>query len=310
MPRVRQITNHIAMVRPISFRFNTQTAKNDFFQNKLKESPEDIQAHALIEFDGFVDLLRSKGINVHVFDDDSSQFLTPDSIFPNNWFVSLEPNHLVLCPMFAKDRRHERTKFLGELVGALGKHELQIYDMTHYEHDHRFLEGTGAMVLDRVHKKAYGCLSERCDEGLFREFCSEFGYKAVPFHGYQTHDGKRVPIYHTNVMMGIGEKFAVVCLSAIDDPDERKTVVDELTESGKEIVDMSESEIDHFAGNEIEVEGADQQRYTVMTQSTFNVLSEDQKAVIKKSSELIVGEVQTIEDVGGGSVRCMISELF
>lgn len=307
---MRQITNKIAMVRPISFRFNTQTAKNDFFQNKLKESPEDIQAKALLEFDGFVSLLRSKGIDVHVFDDDDSQFLTPDSIFPNNWFVSLEPNVLVLCPMFAKDRRHERTKFLGELVAALGQRELQIYDMTHYEHEHRFLEGTGAMVLDRVHKKAYACLSERADEGLFREFCSKFGFKAVPFHGYQTYEGKRVPIYHTNVMMAIGEKFAVVCLSAIDDPTERQAVIDELTESGKEIVDMSESEIDHFAGNEIEVEGKGKQRYTVMTKSTFDVLTDEQKAVIEKSSELIVGDVETIEDVGGGSVRCMISELF
>ena len=306
----RQITHSIAMVRPIAFHFNQQTAKNDFFQQKLKENPQDIEAKALLEFDGFVEALRSKGVRVNVFQDDDSIWQTPDSIFPNNWFVSLEDNTLVLCPMFADDRRYERTKFLGRLVEAIDKPELKIVDYTHYERDHRFLEGTGAMVLDRVNKKAYGCLSERCDEGLLRQFCSDFGYKAVPFHGYQTYEGKRVPIYHTNVMMAMGEKFAVICLSAIDDVDERKMVVSEIEETGKEIVDMTESEINNFAGNEIEVEGKDKQRYTVMTHSTFNVLTESQRNVIQKSSELIVGNVDTIEDVGGGSVRCMISELF
>lgn len=166
------------------------------------------------------------------------------------------------------------------------------------------------MVLDRVNKKAYACLSERCDEGLFRQFCSDFAFTPIPIHGFQTYQGQRAAIYHTNVMMALGEKFAVVCLSAIDDEDERRTLVAELTGDGKELIDMSESEIDHFAGNEIQVLGADDQCHTVMTRSTFDVLSDDQKAVIEKSSELIVGDVETIEADGGGSVRCMISELF
>lgn len=309
-PAGRQITNTIAMVRPSAFYFNTETAANDFFQRNLGEKPDIVQAKALIEFDGFVDKLRSKGITVHVIQDDNSVFNTPDSIFPNNWFVSLEPNKLVLCPMFAQDRRYERIKFLGSLVDALSLDALELHDYTKYEADNRFLEGTGAMVLDRANMKAYCCLSERADEGLFAQFCSDFGFKAVPFHGFQTYREQRVPIYHTNVMMAMGEQFAVVCLSAIDDPGERKTVVDEITGSGKQILDVSEQEIDNFAGNEIELEGTGGKRYTVMTHSTFNVLTDDQKAEIEKSTEILVGDVQTIEAYGGGSVRCMISEVF
>ena len=305
-----QITNNIAMVRPISFSFNTETAANDFFQHNLGEKPDIIEAKALIEFDGFVAKLRSKGINVNVFQDDDSVWKTPDSIFPNNWFVSTEDGRLLLCPMFAEDRRHERTKFLGRLVASLGHDHLEIVDYTKYEKENKFLEGTGAMVLDRVNMKAYACLSERCDEGLFRKFCEEFGFKPVPFHGFQTYQGKRVAIYHTNVMMAMGEAFAVVCLSAIDDPQERQLVVDELTESGKQILDASESEIDNFAGNEIEVLGAEGHRYTVMTKSTHKVLTKEQKKTIENSSHLLVGDVDTIEEYGGGSVRCMISELF
>ena len=186
----------------------------------------------------------------------------------------------------------------------------EIIDYSDYEKDGRFLEGTGAMVLDRANKKAYCCLSQRADEGLFKQFCKDFGSKAIAFHGFQSYREQRVAIYHTNVMMAIGEKYAVVCLDAIDDADERKMVVDELTESGKEILDVSEEEIDNFAGNEIELIGDDDQHYTVMTHSTFNVLTDDQKAEIEKTSEILVGDVHTIEAYGGGSVRCMISEIF
>ncbi|GJF13327.1 hypothetical protein NGTWS0302_10770 [Mycolicibacterium cyprinidarum] len=298
------------MVRPCSFYFNADTAANDFFQKDMGEKRDIVQAKALIEFDGFVAKLRSKGINVHVIQDDAAVYETPDSIFPNNWFVSLEGDKLVLCPMFADDRRPERIKFLGALVDHIGADQLKIYDYTRYEKEGRFLEGTGAMVLDRGNKKAYCCLSERADEGLFRQFCEEFGFKAVPFHGFQSYRQLRVAIYHTNVMMAIGEKYAVVCVEAIDDPDERKTVVDELTESGKEIIAVSEEEIDNFAGNEIEVLGDDDKHYTVMTHSTFDVLTDEQRAEIEKSSEILVGDVQTIEAYGGGSVRCMISEIF
>ena len=166
------------------------------------------------------------------------------------------------------------------------------------------------MVLDRANMKAYCCLSERADEGLFRQFCSDFAFKPVVFHGYQSYHGKRVAIYHTNVMMAVGEKFAVVCLASVDDPAECQTLVDELTETGKQIIDISESEIDNFAGNEIELEGGDGKRYTIMTRSTFTALTDEQKADMEKSSEIVVGDVETIETYGGGSVRCMISTVY
>ena len=178
------------------------------FQKNLGEKHDIVEAKALIEFDGFVAKLRSKGINVHVIQDDAAVYDTPDSIFPNNWFVSLDDNKRVLCPMFADDRRTERVKFLGALVEVMGRDHVKIYDYTKHEKDGRFLEGTGAMVLDRANNKAYCCLSKRADEGLFRQFCKEFGFKAVPFHGFQNYPGQRFAIYHTNVMMAIGEKYA------------------------------------------------------------------------------------------------------
>jgi len=306
----RQITNTITMIRPIAFYFNDQTAANDFYQKNLGEKHDIVQAKALIEFDNFVAHLRSKGIVVNVIQDTNQVYYSPDSIFPNNWFVSLEDNKLLLCPMFAEDRRTERLKFLGALIQFIGKDKLEVVDYTHHEKENKFLEGTGAMVLDRINRKAYATISERCNEELFQKFCADFGFKAVPFHANQTVNGKRLPIYHTNVMMGLGEKFAVVCLSSIDDETERSNLIKELEENGKEIIDISEDQTNNFAGNEIELEGENGKRYTVMTHSTFDVLTDAQKAVIEKSSEILVGDVHTIETYGGGSVRCMISEVF
>ncbi|MCL6263247.1 citrulline utilization hydrolase CtlX [Craterilacuibacter sp. RT1T] len=298
------------MVRPVSFYFNQETAANDFYQHNLGEKRDIVQAKALIEFDNMVALLQSKGITVHVLQDDNQVCDTPDSIFPNNWFVSLEGGRLVLCPMFAHDRRTERLKFLGALVESIGQSKLEVVNYTQHEQNDVFLEGTGAMVLDRANKKAYCCLSMRADEALFNTFCAENGFKPVAFHAYQTYQNRRAAIYHTNVMMALGEKFCVICLSSIDDAAERARVVQELEESGKEIVDVTEEQLNHFAGNEIELEGTGGKRYTVMTKATYDCLTPEQRAVIEKSSEIIAPDVKTIETYGGGSVRCMISELF
>ncbi|ACO73425.1 amidinotransferase [Laribacter hongkongensis] len=307
----KQITNQIVMVRPVSFYFDTETAANDFFQKNLGEKRDVVQAKALIEFDAMVDLLRSKGITVHVLQDSNQVMDTPDSIFPNNWFVSMEGGHLMLCPMWAPNRRHERLKFLGQLVDLIGHDKLKVsnYGPAH-EAQSKFLEGTGAMILDRVNMKAYACLSPRCDEDVFKKFCKEFGFKPVAFHGFQTYEGKRAAIYHTNVMMALGEAFAVVCLSAIDDLTERAALVKELQGDGKEIIDVTEDQINNFAGNEIELCNADGKRFTIMTKATYDCLTPEQRAVIEKTSEIISPDVKTIETYGGGSVRCMISEIF
>ncbi|RQW29833.1 amidinotransferase [Rhodobacteraceae bacterium CH30] len=306
----RQITNQICMVRPVSFYFNQETAANDFYQHNLGEKRDIVQAKALIEFDNMVALLESKGITVHVLQDDNQLCETPDSIFPNNWFVSQEGGKLALCPMFAHDRRTERIKFLGRLIESIGLAHVELTNYTQYEEKNQFLEGTGAMVLDRVNRKAYCCLSVRADETLFRQFCADNDFKPVAFHAFQTYQNRRAAIYHTNVMMGLGEKFAVICLSSIDDPAERAMVVKELEENGKEIIDVSEEQINHFAGNEIELEGTGGKRFTVMTKATYDCLTAEQRAIIEKSSEIISPDVKTIETYGGGSVRCMISELF
>ena len=268
----KQITNQIVMVRPVSFYFDTETAANDFFQKNLGEKRDVVQAKALIEFDAMVDLLRSKGITVHVLQDSNQVMDTPDSIFPNNWFVSMEGGRLMLCPMWAPNRRHERLKFLGQLVDLIGHDKLKVsnYGPAH-EAQSKFLEGTGAMILDRINMKAYACLSPRCDEDVFKKFCKEFGFKPVAFHGFQTYEGKRAAIYHTNVMMALGEAFAVVCLSAIDDLTERAALVKELQGDGKEIIDVTEDQINNFAGNEIELCNADGKRISkTVNGTTYN----------------------------------------
>lgn len=305
-----QNTDHLVMVRPSDFYFNTQTAVNNAFQQNLGGNPQAVQAQALAEFDGFVDELRDAGVTVSVLQDDDSVYRTPDSIFPNNWFVSLPEGVLVLCPMFAKDRRTERLKFLGGLVEAIGAERLDVADYTRFEAEGKFLEGTGAMVLDRVHKKVYACLSERCDEDLLNRFCADFGYRAVPFHGYSMNDGKPEAIYHTNVMMSVAEQYAIVDLDAITDQEERERVVGELADDGKQIIDISPGETNDFAGNELQVRNANGDLLLVMTKPTFGAMSEEQKTGLEQYNRLLVGDVDTIENYGGGSVRCMIGEIY
>jgi len=306
----RQVTNHIVMVRPVAFYFNAQTAANDFFQKNLHEPPGLVQARALREFDALVAKLRAAGVTVAVLQDVDPPCATPDSIFPNNWFVSFDDNTLVLCPMYAENRRAERGKFLGGLVAACGCDRLSILDYTRHEQQGRFLEGTGAMVLDRIQRKAYCCLSDRADADLFAAFCREFAFTPVAFHGFQSLAGRRVPIYHTNVMMALGERYGVICLDAIDDPAERAAVVAAVEASGREIIPIAEEQVDRFAGNEIELEGAQGKRYTVISASTFACLTEAQKGTLSRYTEIISADVMTIETYGGGSVRCMISEVF
>lgn len=305
-----QNTDRLVMVRPSDFYFNNQTAVNNAFQENLGGNPAAVQAQALAEFDGFVDELRDAGVTVNVLQDDDAVYNTPDSIFPNNWFVSLDGGVLVVCPMFAKDRRTERLKFLGGLVEAIGADKLQLVDYTRFEDQGKFLEGTGAMVLDRVHKKAYACLSPRCDEDVLNRFCSEFGYTAVAFHGYSMSDGKREAVYHTNVMMSVAEQYAIVDLDAITDDGERERVVGELADDGKQVIDISPGETNDFAGNELQVRSANGDLLLVMTKPTFGGLTEQQKGQLEQYNRLLVADVDTIENYGGGSVRCMIGEIY
>ncbi|HET7361782.1 MAG TPA: arginine deiminase-related protein, partial [Salinimicrobium sp.] len=237
---MQQITNTILMVRPVSFRMNEQTAVNNFFQEGLQLTNEQINKKAQIEFDAFVEKLRAVGVHVIVVEDDE-KLDTPDSIFPNNWVSFHEDATAAIYPIFAKNRRRERRPEIFERIEEEGYLIEHVIDYTDAEEENLFLESTGAMILDRTNEKAYCALSPRASEQLLIEFCEDFEFSPVVFTAYQDVGGKRLPIYHTNVMMCVAENFAVICLDSIDDLKERKNVVKRLKEDGKEILKLSEA---------------------------------------------------------------------
>lgn len=304
---MRQITDTILMVRPVAFRMNEETAVNNYFQSKLEG--KDINAKAAREFDDFVGKLRSVGVNVIVVDDILGDN-TPDSIFPNNWVSFHENGKLALYPMFAENRRKERRLEYFARLEEAGFKINEIVDYTAAEEDDIFLEGTGSLILDRVNEKAYCAISPRADEDLLIEFCEDFEYTPVIFNAYQSVGEKRLPIYHTNVMMCLGEEFTVICLDTIDDKKELKNVIKHLKQDGKEIISISEEQMHEFAGNMLEVQGAEGKKYLVMSARAHRSLSEDQISRIEKYCEILSSEIQTIETCGGGSARCMMAEVF
>ncbi|CAM4206551.1 citrulline utilization hydrolase CtlX [Zobellia nedashkovskayae] len=304
-----QITNNILMIRPVNFRMNEQTAVNNYFQEDIDVQNTTINSKAQQEFDAFVDVLRSKGVNVIVVED-TKEPDTPDSIFPNNW-ISFHANGTVgLYPMFAENRRSERREDILETLEEKGLHIENIVDYTSAEAEGVFLEATGSIALDRVNKKAYCALSGRADEELFIEFCEDFEYSPVIFTANQSVDGKRMAIYHTNVMMCLAENFSVICLDTIDDKKERKNVIDHLKQDGKEIIKITEQQMHHFAGNMLQVLGGDDKRYLVMSSSAYNSLTSKQIEAIETYCEIIHSSLDTIETCGGGSARCMMAEVF
>lgn len=304
-----QVTNTILMIRPVAFRMNEQTAVNNYFMEHLELNDQTINSRAQKEFDNFVTILRSKGVNVIVVDD-KKETDTPDSIFPNNW-VSFHANGTVaIYPMFAKNRRRERREDIFDVLEANGFRINNILDYTSAEEEGIFLEGTGSILKDRVHQKAYCALSERAHEELFIEFCEDFDCFPVIFTANQTVQGERLPIYHTNVMMAMAENFAVICLDAIDDKAERKDVVEHLKKDSKEIIPITELQMHHFAGNMLQVIGANDQRFMVMSSAAFKSLRPDQIEAIQVHCDIIHSPLDTIETCGGGSARCMMAEVF
>lgn len=306
----RQITDTILMIRPVNFRMNEQTAVNNYYQKVLDNLlPETVQAKALQEFDTFVEELRAAGISVIVVED-TREPDTPDSIFPNNWISFHAEATVALYPMFAENRRAERREEVLDVVEEQGFRIETIVDYTEAEEDEVFLEGTGSMVLDRVNRKAYCALSPRANEELFIEFCENFEYTPVIFTAYQTVEGKRRVIYHTNVMMCIAEDFAVICPDSLDDKKERRNVVNHLKEDGKEIISITEDQVNNFAGNMLQVAGQDGTKYLVMSTAARNSLTPGQKAAIEKHCRILSSSLDVIEACGGGSARCMMAEVF
>jgi len=298
----------ILMVRPSSFRTNTQTLQNNHFQKISNSSDEIILQKTLIEFDNLVNKIRSYGIPVTVFQDDLI-FDTPDSIFPNNWISFHTEKKIVLYPMYAENRRLERNENIIKKVESTGVIIDTILDYTKAELNNQFLEGTGSMVLDRKNKKAYASISERTSEILLDEFCDEFNYMPIVFESYQNHCNRSYLIYHTNVMMCVADKYSVICLESIKSEDEKKKVKQSLIDDGKEIIEISSKQLDCFSGNMIELI-YNKKSYLVMSETAFKSLSENQLSSINNYSEIIYSNVDTIESCGGGSVRCMIAEVF
>lgn len=295
------------MIEPIAFGYNAETAKNNYFQ--VEQTGDDIQSKALAEFNTFVGKLRSKGINVITIKDTLDPH-TPDSIFPNNWVSFHKDGKVVLYPMFASNRRVERREDIIESIENQGFEVSEIDDWSFSETQGHFLEGTGSMIFDHDHKIAYGSVSLRLDENLFREFCAKYGFTPVVFHSYQTVGTERLPIYHTNVMMCVADQFVVICLDCIDDELEREKVVETIKNSGKEIVEISEEQMQQFAGNMLQVQNKQGEKFLVMSQTAYQSLAPEQVAAIEKYCEIIYSDLTTIEVNGGGSARCMLAEVF
>lgn len=307
---MKQTTNSILMIRPVAFRMNEQTVVNNYYQKVLDELlPATVNAKAQQEFDAFVEKLTAVGVNVIVVDDTLNPD-TPDSIFPNNWISFHENGDVALYPMFAENRRHERREEILDLLEDKGFVINNIVDYTSAEEDGFFLEGTGSLLLDRANAKAYCALSPRADEELFIEFCEDFDYAPVIFEAFQTVDSERKLIYHTNVMMCLGDTFAVICSDCIDDKKERKMVLDHLKVDGKEVIVITEAQMNNFAGNMLEVRGANDKRYLVMSTAAHQSLTPKQIAQLEKHAEILSSSLDTIEACGGGSARCMMAEIF
>jgi len=304
-----QTTHNILMIEPVAFAFNDQTAVNNYFQQKSTDTESDIQLQALAEFNGAVDLLRAKGVNVLVVKDTPEPH-TPDSIFPNNWVSFHEGGQAVLYPMYAQNRRCERRNNIFQYLSGHGLKINNIVDFSFWEQQNLFLEGTGSMILDRSNKIAYAALSERTNKGLFLQFCLIFEFKPVYFSACQSVNINRLPVYHTNVMMTVADEYAVICLDAIDNPNERNHVVNSLEDSGKDIILITEHQMNCFAGNMLQVENTDGKHYLILSQSAYDSLEQKQINLLSSYNELIIVSIPTIEQVGGGSVRCMMAEVF
>jgi hypothetical protein len=290
----------------VRFCFNVETAVDNAFMVNKSSNTESTQAKALEEFNNYVSILKAKGVEVACFDDTLDPH-TPDSIFPNNWVSFHEDGTIVFYPMKAKNRRFERRPDIIEKLENVYNFKIsKKIDISDYELDEKYLEGTGSIVFDYINKIAYACISQRTDKEILEKVCEKIGYKA---HTFTSVDANGTEIYHTNVMMCVGERFALVCTQSIKDDKERETLVKTLTETGHEVVMLSYEQIGHFAGNALEVCNKNKERFLIVSKAGYDSLTEDQKDLIQLYDEIVPIPLETIETNGGGSARCMISDI-
>ncbi len=294
------------MVRPSNFTFNSDTASSNSFQRGIVGMDEaKLKRSALSEFDAMAATLRSEGVRVYVVED-TPEPIKPDAVFPNNWITLHQGGTVILYPMFAPNRRHERRL---DIIEILKKFFLitNLVDFSYYEHERKFLEGTGSIVFDHINRIAYACISPRTDQEVFIHICEYLQYTPIYFHAY---DRQTKQIYHTNVLMSIGDKFSIVCLESIIDGNEKSNVAKSLHKAGHEIIEISLEQMHNFAGNMLTLQGGQHTDILVLSQNAFNSLTDVQKRTIGKYSRLLPLVIPTIETIGGGSTRCMLAEIF
>lgn len=300
-----QLTDTILMIRPAAFQYNEETAANNFFQHRPELQPEALHTAALHEFDGMVDTLRGKGIDVLVIDDTPLP-VKPDAVFPNNWFSTNSKGAMNVFPMYARNRREEKRD---DILQRLYKEYLvtDFYDWTEYEAENMFLEGTGSMVIDHQNSIVYACLSPRTNAVLLEKFAFLNGYKAIAFLAV---DEVGEPVYHTNVVLSVGDGFAVLCAESIADEFERIAVVQLLESTGHRVITISQEQVSAFAGNLLQVKNKEDVQYIVLSRTAYHSLTPEQKEALSQYGSLLPIDVSTIERVNGGSTRCMMAEIF
>lgn len=298
-----QTTSHLLMIRPVRFGFNAQTAVNNAFQ-VADANQQEVEKKAIAEFDGFVEKLRNAHVDVTVVEDTPDPH-TPDSLFPNNWISFHSNGTIVLYPMFAENRRLERKPTV--LAAIKNKFLIQqTEDMSVYENKQLYLEGTGSMVLDRDNRLAYACLSPRTNRQVLEDFCTRMNYTPVVFNSM---DEKNQPIYHTNVMMCVADRYVVICLESIPDEKEKNNVIEKIKGSGKSIISIRLSQMNHFAGNMLQIENASGGKILVMSTQAYESLTPAQVTELSGYNRILHSSLQTIESNGGGSARCMMAEI-
>ena len=299
-------SNVIVMIRPKNFGLNLETANDNGFQNKNTNlTTYEVQQRALKEFDQYVAKLQSAGITVEVIEDTDDPILH-DSIFPNNWFSTHDDGSLFIYPMKAKNRRLE--KFGQALPFILENYQVDHqYDMAIEEAEELFLEGTGSMIFDRIHKIAYAGISERTNRHLFHEFCNKMHFTAIDFHPV---DENKKPIYHTNVMLSITSDMAIICLESIHNQEERSLLLEQFERTNKTIIDITYQQMRHFCCNVLEVTSSTGEKLLTMSSKAFNAFKPQQIATIEKFCKIIHSDLNTIEDIGGGGSRCMMAEIY
>lgn len=301
---MQQYSSRIFMVRPAHFAFNEQTAESNSFQN-IPQDSTDIQSKVWAEFDAAVATLRDAGVDVWVIED-TDEVIKPDAIFPNNWISTHEDGTIVLYPMLTANRRAERRIDVVEYLKANNEVK-RVLDLSSYESSNQFLEGTGSIVFDHEARIAYACLSPRTHLSVLQRLCTEMGYKSLVFHST---DEQGQDVYHTNVIMGVGKGFVVVCLESVKDENERAFLVNNVIESGKEIIDISFAQVKAFGGNILALSNKEGKQFLALSSSAYFSFTEKQIETIEKYAQLLPISIPTIEIIGGGSVRCMLAQNF